>query len=105
MNIIALWERPQADPQYGGTFCLLDDGRLLYLTQAVENDGRNADGSPRYRDTGDPDWSSAFDEDDRFDLRCASYFLHRFGARLLRKFHAPLTTQESHQELAFERRR
>jgi len=83
MKIKAIWERSVAHERYGGAFCLLDDGRLLVVTQEREFDGTDRHGKRIYRETGAPEWSSAFNEDDRFDFEQADYFMRHFGGRVV----------------------
>lgn len=60
MKILAIWERPQADPKWGGTFCLLASGELLYVAQGRDFAGTDAVGNRVYTETGIADWSPAF---------------------------------------------
>lgn len=83
MRIIAIWERPQAHPKWGGTFCLLESGELLYVTQGRECLGTDPTGEQRYQETGVPEYSPAFHADDRFDLDKADMWVGHFGGQLL----------------------
>lgn len=85
MKIIAIWERPHANPRYGGIFCLCTDGRLLHLSHEKEYDGTDKDGKRKYIETGNPFWGNAFKEEDRFDLIKADYFMRAFGGVLVWK--------------------
>jgi len=82
MKIIAIWERPVAHERYGGTFCLLDDGQLLEVTHEREFEGIDKTMKRIYTETGRPEWGSAFNEEDRFDLQKADRFLKHFGGKL-----------------------
>ena len=82
MRILAIWERPVADPKWGGIFCLTDTAELLHLTQGRNNDGRDSAGNPRYSETGQPEWSHAFNTDP-FDFNKADFFLRHFGGQLV----------------------
>lgn len=86
MKILAIWERPRADEKYGGIFCLLEDGRFLHISQERESDGRDAKGSPRWIDTGNPESGPAFYEEDRFDFKRAHYWMAHFGEKLVKDF-------------------
>jgi len=85
MNIVAIWDRPVADPRYGSTFLLLGDGRFITLTPSKEFIGTDTKGERRYRDTGLPEYASAFNTDDRFTFSKAVRFMLHFGGRLLWK--------------------
>lgn len=82
MKILAIWERPKANPKWGGTFCLVETGELLYLTQGREYTGTDAQGDRVYAETGTPEWSPAFHAADRFDFWEADRWLRHFGGRL-----------------------
>jgi len=83
MKIIAIWERPVANPRYGSIFILLDDGRFLTVTHERFSDGKFANGGERWVETGNPEYGPAFNEEDRFDFEKADFFIHHFGGKLL----------------------
>lgn len=86
MKIIAIWDRRKVAPESKSTFCLLEDQRLLRLAPESEFQGTTPDGKRIYTDTGRPDYSSAFDENDRFDFQKADYFIKHFGGELIVRF-------------------
>lgn len=86
MKILAVWDRHKVAPKSKSIFCLLDDGRLLFVGPDTEYMGKDKEDNPIYEDTGKPDYQDAFNENDRFDFNRANYFVTHFGATLLKKF-------------------
>jgi len=80
MNIIAIWERPEA-PQ-GSTFILLDDRRFLAVNNETEFQGTDKEGNGIYQPTGFPAYYPAFFEQD-FDFKKADHFIRHFGGQLI----------------------
>ena len=83
MKIIAIWERPNSHPRYGLIFILLDDGRFLTVNHERISDGKNNNGERRRIETGNPEYWSAFNDEDRFDFEKADFFIRHFGGKLL----------------------
>lgn len=86
MRILAIWDRHRVAPRSKSIFCLLDDERLLFVGLEEEYQGRDKKENRIYKETGNPDYQDAFDENDRFDFNRANYFVTYFGATLLKKF-------------------
>jgi len=86
MKVAAIWDRHIPAPKSSTVFCLLDNGEFLELSQHTEYQGKNAEGKRFYKDTGRPDYGSAFGEDDRFTFEKADYMIKHFGGTLLVNF-------------------
>ena len=74
-----------ADKKYGGSFCLLEDGRLIHASLETEFDGTDKEGNTRYTETGNVQVSPAFNDEDRFDFKKADFFIKHFGGQLVWK--------------------
>ncbi len=86
MKIIAIWDRHKVAPGSKSIFCLLDDQRLLFVGLEEEYQGKDKEDNRIYKETGNPEYMSAFKENDRFNFEKAHYFVTHFGATLLKKF-------------------
>ncbi len=86
MKITALWHRPTPGIENKAVFALLSDGRLLYITPDTEYNGKDKNDQRIYKETGKPDMSDAFAENDKFDFDKATYFLRHFGSKLIRRW-------------------
>ena len=86
MTIKALWDRRKVAPHSHSVFALMEDGRFLHITPDKVYQGTNADGKRIYRDTGFPDISPAYKEENRFDFNKADFFIRHFNGELIVKF-------------------
>ncbi len=86
MKVVAIWDRHIPAPKSTTIFCLLDNGEFLELSLDTEYQGTNADGKRLYKETGRPDYGSAFNEDDRFTFEKADKMIRHFGGTLLVNF-------------------
>lgn len=85
MNIIAIWERPEADKRRGGVFCLTKEGRFLHIYQETIQNKITGDYDI---ETGNPEIWNAFNEKINgklWDFRCADYMIKAFGGVLIWK--------------------
>lgn len=83
MKIVAIWDRQKAAPESKTSFCLLEDGRFLTVAPEKEYQGIDKEDNRIYKDTGRPEYHSAFNDEDKFDFERARFFISHFGATLL----------------------
>lgn len=86
MKIKALWDRRRVAPSSRTVFALLENGRFLHITPDKVYQGTDAEGKRIYKDTGFPDISPAYKEENRFDFNKANFFIRHFGGELIVKF-------------------
>lgn len=86
MKITALWDRRRVAPKSRTVFALMGDDKFLAITPDTEYQGKDKNEKRIYKDTGFPDISPVFKEENRFDFNKANFFIRHFGGELIVKF-------------------
>lgn len=89
MRIVAIWDRQRAAPGSRSSFCLLEDGRFLMISPEQEYQGTDKEDNRIFKDTGRPEYNSAFNDEDRFNFERARFWISHFGGNLLYHINAP----------------